>query len=74
MLLDEAGCRGLTFGGARFSEKHANFVENTGTATTADVLALMAEGKRRVRERFGVELEAEVQLLGEVDAPGATAS
>jgi UDP-N-acetylenolpyruvoylglucosamine reductase len=68
VLLDEAGCRGLTVGGARFSEKHANFVENPGDATTADVIALMAEGKRRVRERFGVELEPEVQFLGEVDA------
>jgi UDP-N-acetylenolpyruvoylglucosamine reductase len=67
VLLDEAGCRGLTVGGARFSEKHANFVENMGEATTADVIALMGEGRRRVRERFGVELEPEVQLLGEVD-------
>jgi UDP-N-acetylmuramate dehydrogenase len=67
VLLDEAGCRGLRVGGARFSEKHANFVENMGEATTADVVALMAEGRRRVRERFGVELEPEVQLLGEVD-------
>ena len=67
VLLDEAGCRGLTVGGARFSEKHANFVENTGDATTADVIALMGEGRRRVRERFGVELEPEVQLLGDVD-------
>ena len=68
VLLDEAGCRGLTVGGARFSEKHANFVENMGEATTADVIALMGEGRRRVRERFGVELEPEVQFLGEVDA------
>jgi UDP-N-acetylenolpyruvoylglucosamine reductase len=68
VLLDQAGCRGLTVGGARFSEKHANFVENVGDATTADVIALMAAGKRRVRERFGIELEAEVQFLGEVDA------
>ena len=68
VLLDEAGCRGLTVGGARFSEKHANFVENMGEATTADVIALMAEGRRRVRERFGVELAPEVQFLGEVDA------
>ena len=67
VLLDEAGCRGLQVGGARFSEKHANFVENLGHATTADVIALMAEGKRRVLERFGVELEPEVQFLGEVD-------
>ena len=65
VLLDEAGCRGLTVGGARFSEKHANFVENMGEATTADVIALMAEGRRRVRERFGVTLEPEVQLLGD---------
>jgi UDP-N-acetylmuramate--alanine ligase len=69
-LLEAAGCRGLRQGGARFSEKHANFVENTGEATTADVLALMAEGRRRVKERFGVELEPEVQVLGEVEVPG----
>lgn len=68
-LLEAAGCRGLLVGGARFSEKHANFVENTGGATTAEVLELMAEGRRRVHERFGVELEPEVQLLGEVGRP-----
>ncbi len=68
MLLDQAGCRGLAVGGARFSQKHANFVENRGDASTADVIALMAEGRRRVRERFGVVLEPEVQLLGQVDA------
>jgi UDP-N-acetylenolpyruvoylglucosamine reductase len=66
-LLDAAGCRGLTVGGARFSEKHANFVENMGDATTADVIALMAEGRRKVREQSGIELEPEVQLLGDVD-------
>ena len=70
VLLDQAGCRGLTVGGARFSEKHANFVENMGEATTADVVALMVEGKRRVRERFGADLEPEVQFLGEVEAAG----
>jgi UDP-N-acetylmuramate dehydrogenase len=69
-LLDAAGCRGLARGGARFSEMHANFVENTGEATTADVLELMAEGRRRVHDRFGVELEPEVQVLGEVNWPG----
>jgi UDP-N-acetylenolpyruvoylglucosamine reductase len=68
-LLEAAGCRGLQHGGARFSEKHANFVENMGEATTADVLELMAEGRRRVHERFGVELEPEVQVLGEVRWP-----
>jgi UDP-N-acetylenolpyruvoylglucosamine reductase len=68
-LLEAAGCRGLVVGGARFSEKHANFVENAGDATTADVLALMAEGRRRVQERFGVVLEPEVQILGNVEWP-----
>jgi UDP-N-acetylenolpyruvoylglucosamine reductase len=68
-LLEAAGCRGLRHGGARFSEKHANFVENEGEATTADVLALMAAGRRRVHERFGVVLEPEVQVLGDVRWP-----
>jgi UDP-N-acetylmuramate dehydrogenase len=69
-LLEAAGCRGLQVGGARFSEKHANFVENMGEATTADILALMAEGRRRVEEQFGVALEPEVQILGDVGGGG----
>jgi len=69
LLLAEAGCNGLSIGGARFAEKHANFIENTGSATTADVIAVMAEGRRRVNERFGVELEPEVQTLGPVCFP-----
>jgi UDP-N-acetylenolpyruvoylglucosamine reductase len=68
-LLEAAGCRGLRRGGARFSEKHANFVESSDGATTADVLALMAEGRRRVHEHSGVVLEPEVQVLGEVSWP-----
>ncbi|HEY0390134.1 MAG TPA: UDP-N-acetylmuramate dehydrogenase [Solirubrobacterales bacterium] len=68
-LLEAAGCRGLRQGGARFSEKHANFVENEGAATTADVLELMAAGRRRVHERFGVVLEPEVQVLGDIRWP-----
>jgi UDP-N-acetylmuramate dehydrogenase len=68
-LLEEAGCRGLRVGGARFSEVHANFVENAGGATSADILALMAEARRRVHGRFGVVLEPEVQVLGEVEWP-----
>jgi len=68
-LLDAAGCRGLRVGGARFAEKHANFVENAGEATTADVLELMNRGRQAVLERFGVALEPEVQILGRVDWP-----
>jgi UDP-N-acetylenolpyruvoylglucosamine reductase len=69
LLLARAGCNGLTVGGARFAPKHANFIENTGTATTGDVLAVMAEGRRRVRELTGVELEPEVQTLGPIRFP-----
>jgi UDP-N-acetylenolpyruvoylglucosamine reductase len=68
-LLDAAGCRGLRIGGAGFSDKHANFIENHGDATTADVVAVMVEGRRRVRESFGVALEPEVQVLGPVELP-----
>jgi UDP-N-acetylenolpyruvoylglucosamine reductase len=68
-LLDAAGCRGLRIGGAGFSAKHANFVENHGEASTADVVAVMAEGRRRVQEQFGVTLEPEVQVLGPVELP-----
>ncbi len=68
-LLDAAGCRGLERGGARLSPKHANFVENASGATTADVLAVMAAARRRVHERFGVVLEPEVQVLGDVEWP-----
>jgi UDP-N-acetylmuramate dehydrogenase len=68
-LLDEAGCRGLRVGGARFSEKHANFVENDGSATTREVIELMAEGRARVLARFGISLQPEVQGLGPVPFP-----
>ena len=68
-LLDAADCRGLRIGGAAFSSKHANFIENAGDATTADVVAVMIEGATRVKERFGVVLEPEVQALGRVDLP-----
>ncbi len=68
-LLDLAGCRGLRVGGAGFSEKHANFVENYGEATTADVVRLIGEGRRRVKEKFDIDLELEVQALGPVEIP-----
>jgi len=63
-LLAACGAGGLQVGQARFSPKHANFVENLGGATTAQILELIARGRELVKERFGVELEPEVQLLG----------
>ena len=62
-LIEEAGCKGLTIGGAQVSEKHAGFVINVGGATCADVLALMAEVQRRVMENSGVTLEPEVRIV-----------
>jgi UDP-N-acetylmuramate dehydrogenase len=64
-LLEEAGVKGLAVGGARVSERHANFIVNTGGARAADVRALMEEMQRRVLERTGVRLEPEVKLVGE---------
>lgn len=71
-LLEAAGARGLRIGGASFSAKHANFIVNHGDAATADVVALIAEARRLVFERFGVGLEAEVQALGPVEIPRDT--
>ena len=68
-LLEAAGCRGMRVGDAGFSAKHANFVENFGSATTVDVVTLMAAGRERVKQRLGIELEPEVQVLGPVEFP-----
>jgi UDP-N-acetylenolpyruvoylglucosamine reductase len=65
-MLEACGLKGHTIGGALISPMHANFIENAGGATTADALALMAEGRRRALEQFGVELEHEVELLGAI--------
>lgn len=68
-LLAEAGCQELRVGHARFSPDHANFIQLDGSASARDVLELLAAARRRVHERFGVELEPEVQVLGDVDWP-----
>jgi UDP-N-acetylmuramate dehydrogenase len=63
-LVDAAGCRGLKVGGAQVSEKHANFLLNTGHATSADIESLGEEVRRRVSESQGVTLEWEIQRVG----------
>jgi len=60
-LIDECGLKGQELGGARVSERHANFIVNTGDASPADVFALMDKVKHEVKRRFGVELETEVR-------------
>ena len=66
-MLEECGLKGHTIGGARISPVHANFIENAGGATSADAIALMAEARSRVHERFGVVLEHEVRFLGPLE-------
>jgi UDP-N-acetylmuramate dehydrogenase len=63
-LIDTCGLKGRRIGGAQISEKHANFIVNLGGASADDVLALMAEMRNRVFERFGIELEPEIRVIG----------
>ncbi len=63
-LVDEAGCRGLQIGGAQVSEKHTNFMINTGNATSADIEALGEEVRKRVKAKSGVDLQWEIQRVG----------
>ena len=68
-MLEACGLKGHQIGGARISPKHANFIESAGVARTADAIALMAEARRRARERYGVELRHEVEFLGQLELP-----
>ena len=74
-LIDQAGCRGLRIGGAMVSEKHTNFLINTGSATSADIETLGETVRRRVREMSGIELRWEIRRIGTAaragDAGGA---
>ena len=65
-LVDDAGCRGLQIGDAQVSEKHTNFLINTGEASSADIEALGEEVRRRVLAKSGIELQWEIQRVGEV--------
>jgi len=63
-LIDAAGCRGLTLGGAQVSEKHCNFLLNLGSATSAEIEALGEEVRRRVAAKTNITLEWEIQRVG----------
>jgi UDP-N-acetylmuramate dehydrogenase len=71
-LIDRAGCRGLSRGGAQVSEKHANFLLNTGEATAADLEGLGEEVRRRVHAATGIALEWEIRRVG-LPLPGLKA-
>jgi UDP-N-acetylmuramate dehydrogenase len=64
-LIEEAGLKGITAGGARVSEKHAGFIVNAGGATASDVLALMEKVQRAVNENSGYDLVPEPRIIGE---------
>jgi UDP-N-acetylmuramate dehydrogenase len=63
-LIEEAGLKGTSHGGAQISPVHANFIANTGGATASDVLALIAEAQRIVKQQSGIRLQPEVRILG----------
>ncbi len=64
-LIEESGLKGLRHGGAEISRMHANFIVNVGGAKASDVIWLMDEAQRKVREKFGIELRPEVMRIGE---------
>jgi UDP-N-acetylmuramate dehydrogenase len=64
-LIDEAGLKGHTIGGAKISEKHANFIVNTGNASATDIINLMHLVQETVYKNFGIKLEPEVHILGD---------
>jgi UDP-N-acetylmuramate dehydrogenase len=64
-LIEDAGLKGYSIGGAQVSEKHAGFIINKGNATTQDILDLIAHCQKTVQEKFGVLLETEVKIIGE---------
>jgi UDP-N-acetylmuramate--alanine ligase len=63
-LIEAVGLKGKAVGRVRFSPKHANFMENTGGASAKEVLALMSEAQKLVKQKFGVDLEPEVKIIG----------
>jgi len=70
-LIDDAGCRGLKIGAAQVSEKHTNFLINTGEASAAELEALGEEVRKRVKEKSGVTLEWEIKRVGIAPGRGA---
>ena len=66
-VVDAAGCRGLTLGGAQVSEKHCNFLLNLGSASSADIEALGEEVRRRVLAKTNITLEWEIQRVGDAE-------
>ena len=65
--IEQAGLKGYKIGGAQVSTKHANFIINTNDAKAVDVINLMKEIERQVFEKFGIMLQREIQIIGEIE-------
>jgi UDP-N-acetylmuramate dehydrogenase len=68
-LIEQAGLKGRSEGGAQISDKHANFIVNLGSAKAADVVSLISLARSTVQQKFGVALQPEVKLVGTFDSP-----
>jgi len=66
-LLEEAGMKGFVYGKARVSDKHANFILNDGEASAQEIYTLIRMGQARVKEKFGIDLQTEIELIGDFD-------
>lgn len=65
-LIDECGLKGYKIGGAKISEKHAGFIVNTGNATAKDVIDLIEYVKKKINEKYNIEIEEEIKFIGEI--------
>lgn len=65
--VDDVGLRGHSIGGAMFSDKHSNFIQNNGNATAKDITDLITLARDRIRERFGLDMDTEVMFVGEFE-------
>jgi UDP-N-acetylmuramate dehydrogenase len=69
-LIDVSGGKGMQIGGATVSDRHANYILNTGRATADEVVRLITEVRARVRDRSGIDLEPEIKMIGDFESGG----
>jgi UDP-N-acetylmuramate dehydrogenase len=62
-MIDELGMKGFTVGGAQISEKHSGFIINIGNATGNEILVVISEVQKRVKDKYGIDLELEQRII-----------
>ena len=65
-LIDEAGLKGYSIGGAQISEKHAGFIINKGNATSKDIIELIDFVKKKIYEKYNIKIKEEIEIIGEI--------